>query len=78
MFYEEEWINGVLMCRTKPKGEWREVQGVQMVAVPKALLARLESDRTDLYNLTEGKVDLVSSNLTQNMWKLANTKWKEV
>ena len=25
MFYEEKTINGVLMCRNTPKGEWREV-----------------------------------------------------
>lgn len=25
MYYQEKWIQGKLMCRTTPKGEWREV-----------------------------------------------------
>lgn len=52
------------------------------VAVPKELLERLEEDRKRLYELAETTgilpQDLMASNVTAVMWRLANTNWEEV
>lgn len=53
----------------------------QMVAVPKNLLASLEDDRRNMYNICENHGSLSAGSLLANttaMWELANTKWKEL
>lgn len=42
MYYEEKLIDGRLMCRTKPGGEWRPV--ISDVATAVNLLAHLTDD----------------------------------
>lgn len=39
MYYEERVINGVNMCRSHPKGEWRFLKGDLPTVVGNILLA---------------------------------------
>lgn len=47
MFYEERVMNGVLMCRSTPDGEWRMATTPHAQSV-NALLALSESQRKDV------------------------------
>lgn len=69
MYYKEKLINGVLMFQNQPDGDWQQVsieamsrrcfkrteQPKEYVAVPKALLVKLEEARVNLYD--DGSLD---------------------
>ncbi len=52
MFYEETYIDGVLMCRSTPDGEWQEVAHSTMsarLAKAEAQLAQVREHITGYY-----------------------------
>lgn len=51
MFYEERVIDGRLMCRSDPKGEWRPVRSSPHVAAVEALIALTDEQRMDALSL---------------------------
>lgn len=67
-----------LTTNEAPEQGASELTGLLCVSVPKAELDKLEKARVDLYNFLENKLSewqiMQVTNITGQIWKVANTK----
>jgi len=71
-------VNGDIIMTIRDES----ITPVKMVAVPQSLLDQIEKARVDLYNMhlnTDMDINqqIRLQNITEPMWRVANTKWKE-
>ncbi len=73
-----ESMNAFMRANDKSKPEVSESELSDLLCVPKVELEKLEKARVDLYNFLEDKLSewqlMQISNITGQIWRVANTK----